>query len=240
MSESNVDEMEFIKLVDKPIQDIITNEVSWHSLIYELVKSEQLDPWNIDIVLLTQGLLNVIKKMEEANLFISSKLFLVSSILIRMKSEILRKSLMSEEKKNEAKSITLDEDLDNLPLLIPKTPLVRQKKVTLQELMRALDKAVKTEERRIKKRRMLERRESQILGIIPKIKINIRERINEVYRKIKKMFSPSRKLVFDDLAGNNKEEKILTFIPLLHLDYQKKIELIQQKAFGSIEIKLFK
>jgi len=49
-----------------------------------------------------------------------------------------------------------------------------------------------------------------------------------------------QRLVFNDLVSvNDKEEKVLTFIPLLHLDYQKKIELLQQKTFGEIEIKMY-
>lgn len=236
-------ELEFIEFGSKPMQDIMTNEVSWQSLIYDLVRSEELNPWDIDIVLLTQSLLKKIRKIEEANLFASSKLFLVSSILVRMKSEILYNKLMSLDKKDtKIEEPEISEEI-NLPLLIPKTPLTRQKRVTLHELMNALNEAIRTEERRTKKRRIIKEQEEHIVSIIPRIKVNLKDKINEIYKKIRQLFNKKniQKLVFDDLVGvDNKEEKILTFIPLLHLDYQRKIELLQQKTFGDIEIKMYK
>ena len=31
-----------------------TDEITWQTIIFDLVKSEQMDPWDIDISLLTQ------------------------------------------------------------------------------------------------------------------------------------------------------------------------------------------
>ena len=55
--------------------------------------------------------------------------------------------------KKEVSSIQekIEFDLSSLPSLSPKTPLPRTRKVTLQELMTALDKAMNTEQRRIRK-----------------------------------------------------------------------------------------
>ena len=234
-------EAEFIKVIGKPIQDIMENEVSWQSLIYDLVKSEQLDPWDVDIVSLTNGLLERIRRMEEADLFISSKLLLVSSILVRMKSNILYNRLMSLDKKDTKVDKPEVYEYEEPPLLIPRTPLTRQKKVTLQELMKALNDAVKTEKRRIKKRGILKQQEEQIINNIPKVRINLKDKIAEVYRKIRQLFKREKiqRIMFNELvSSDNKEEKVLTFIPLLHLDYQEKINLVQQRTFGNIEIEM--
>ena len=37
---------------------------------------------------------------------------------------------------------------------------------------------------------------------------------------------------------DTKEDKVFTFIPLLHLDHQRKIDLLQKKHLGDIEIKM--
>ena len=46
-------------------------------------------------------------------------------------------------------------------------------------------------------------------------------------------------LTFTQLIPSDaKKDKVLTFIPLLHLTNQRKIDLIQEKHFSEIEIKL--
>ena len=39
-------------------------EISWKTIIYDLVKSEEMDPWDINITLLTQKYIQVIKEMK--------------------------------------------------------------------------------------------------------------------------------------------------------------------------------
>jgi len=72
------------------------DEVTWHTIIHELVKSEQLDPWNIDISLLSQRFLETIKKMQEMNFFISGKVLLASALLLKMKSDKLVHGYMAD------------------------------------------------------------------------------------------------------------------------------------------------
>src|SRR3989338_11430047 len=63
------------------------DEITWQSIILELVKSEEVDPWDIDISLLSQKYLETVRKLKEANLFISGKVLLASAILLKIKSE---------------------------------------------------------------------------------------------------------------------------------------------------------
>ena len=39
-------------------------EISWRTILYDLVKSEEMDPWNIDITLLTQKYIETILHLE--------------------------------------------------------------------------------------------------------------------------------------------------------------------------------
>ena len=60
--------------------DLITGEeLSWQSIIYDLIKTEQLDPWNIDIGILADRYVEIISKLEDADFFISSKVLLACS-----------------------------------------------------------------------------------------------------------------------------------------------------------------
>ena len=64
-------------------------KLSWQAIIYDLINTEQLNPWDMDLVLLTDRFLDKVKQLEEANFFVSSKVLLAASLLLRIKSEIL-------------------------------------------------------------------------------------------------------------------------------------------------------
>lgn len=223
------------------------DKLSWQAIIYDLVNSEQLDPWDIDLSILTEKYLEKVKLIEEANFFVSSKVLLAAALLLRMKSEILLEVDLEEldnilygrktdDKKYVQERIELDEEIPNL---IPRTPLPRYKKVTLQELMAALGKAINTETRRIKKVVIARQQELETALSLPRSKINLQDKIRQVYGKLKVIFADREdKLAFSELAGKEIEERIATFIPLLHLDNQHKIWLEQNGHLDEIWILL--
>lgn len=225
---------------------LFSDKLSWQAIIYDLIASEQLDPWDIDLALLSNKFLEKVRSLEEANFFISSKVLFAASLLLRIKAEILlERDIQSlddilfgkkEEKKYTQERIELDEEI---PGLIPRTPLPRFKKVTLQELMAALGKAIKTETRRIKKVVVAKQMDWETSLSLPKKKINIQDQIKSIYARLQDIFSKKEtRLAFSELAGIDPEERISTFIPLLHLDTQQKIWLEQEGHLEEIWILL--
>lgn len=219
-------------------------QLSWQSIILDLINTEQLDPWDIDLVLLSQKYLEKIRELEEANLFVSSKVLFAAALLLRMKSEILLNHYLpslddilfgkKEEKKYVQERIELEEEV---PGLIQRTPLPRYRRVTLDELMSALGKAITTENRRIRKVITIRQQELETAISIPKGRINLKDRIKEVYDKLKERFKKSEeKVPFADIAGEGNEERVSTFVPLLHLDNQHKVLLEQEKHLSEIYI----
>jgi len=240
------------KITQDQFYDLITNkEASWQAIIYELIQTEQLDPWDIDISILAQKYLEKIREMEEANFFISSKVLLAASLLLRIKSEILLNRYIrsldeilfgkKDDKKHEIERIEIDED--ELPELIPKTPLPRFRQVTLQELMSALNKAIYTENRRIKREITFRRAEklSQVDFDNQRNRVSVAERIRHLYAKIRTYFNkkPQTRLSFTELAGTGRDERIAAFLPVLHLSNQQKVWLEQEKHFDEIWIWLY-
>ena len=65
------------------------DEITWQSIILDLVKTQEVDPWDIDISLLSQKYLEIVRKLKEANLFVSGKVLLASALLLKIKSERL-------------------------------------------------------------------------------------------------------------------------------------------------------
>lgn len=240
-------ESEKQKVSQEQIHDLLmSDKLSWQAIIYDLINTEQLDPWDINIALLAQKFLERVREIEEANFFISSKVLFAAALLLRIKSEILLQEDIQtlddilfgkkEEKRYIQERIELDEEV---PGLVVRTPLPRFKKVTLQELMSALGKAIKTENRRIQKVIIVKQQEFETAASLPKQRINLHERIHEVYSRLQKIFEEQEeKVAFSELAGTTIEERIATFVPLLHLDTQHRIWLEQEGNFAEIWILL--
>jgi hypothetical protein len=139
-----------------------------------------------------------------------------------------------EEKKYEQERIELD---DEIPELVPRTPLPRFRKVTLDELMSALGKAIKTENRRITREIVVKQQEKEVQLTMPKNTVNLKDKIREIYRKIKEAFSDrDTGLAFSELLKMTGENKIYAFVSLLHLDNQQKVWLEQEGHFEEIWI----
>ncbi len=232
---------------------ITGDEISWHAIIYELVRSEQLDPLDIDIILLTRGFLEKIHKLEDANFFVSGKVLLAASILLRMKADRVFNQLQYLDEllngKEETEELAGREEGEyfissgELPLILPRTPLPRLKKVTIEELMSALKKAIDVEERRHRRFESIFEAAREAAVALPVQRINITQKIKELYEKIRAHFAKEGTgiLTFTSLLpSDKKEDKIATFIPLLHLDTREKVTIEQSQAFGEIYISLFK
>ncbi|MEK6904083.1 MAG: segregation/condensation protein A [Nanoarchaeota archaeon] len=223
------------------------DEITWQSIIYDLVKSEQMDPWDIDIALLAQEYLEKVREMQEHNFFISGKVILASAIMLKLKSVKFVDEhiagfdtlLFSREE-----DLLYDEEQspfarEEIPPLLLKTPQQRKRKVDLQDLMEALNAALRVEEKRMI-RKLKERPIREV--VIPERKIDIGKLIKEVYNKIISWFTRKQKLTFTELTNGsrNRQDVLLTFVPLLHLSNQQKIDLEQEVPFGEISIILKK
>ncbi len=225
---------------------LFEDTLSWQAIIYDLINTEQLNPWDIDLSLLTHKFLERVAALEEANFFISSKVLLAASILLRIKSDILLQHDLAsidsilfgkkEEKKHEQERIELDE---TIPELVPRTPLSRHKKVTLQQLMQALGTAIKTENRRIRKAVVLRQYEKEAEAVMPTTTYNLRDTIADVYGHLHAVFKDQEeRLAFSELLQQTGSDRVATFVSLLHLDNQHKVWLEQEGHFEEIWILL--
>ena len=247
MSENLDPDLSIKKSVNQDqIQDLLfSKELGWQEIIYDLINTEQLDPWDINIIILTDGFLKKIEELEEADFFISGKVLLAAALLLRIKSEILLNKYIKsideilfgnkEEKKYIMERIELDEEI---PELIPRSPMPRFKKVTIKELIDSLNKAITTENRRIKKEIIDKNalRESSIF--LPKRKYSIKDKILKIYNKLFGHLGNEerKKISFTELVGESREERIASFGPLLHLENQQKVWLEQEQHFEEIHI----
>lgn len=232
---------------DRVVSIVLDQEdVTWQAILYELIKKNQMDPWDIDIGMLSSKFLDVIKEMKQNDLRIPAKMILCAAVLLRIKSsrlvgedlDALDQLFASAEETDEVQGL-FDETVDkktrelNIPELIPRTPQPRKRKVSIYDLVSALEKALETKKRRV------DASMPDVDLIIPTRTRDISSIISGIYVKIRKFFGKNKKekLMFSHLVpSNSREDKVYTFIPLLHLANQRKIDIEQENPFGEIEI----
>jgi len=221
---------------EENIMKLILEKQNWEEVIYYIVSIEQLDPWNIDLIKLTESFLVYMNRVEELDFRIPAKIVFVAAVLLRLKSDYL--SIFEEEETIEdvAKTVPfadlgIDPNLIQLGLPMKRMP---KRQVTLDELMVALKKAMAVKERRTERRSLWQ---AQLRAQITEEDITKRieslmEEIDGLMGKLKK-----DKLEFSMIVEKwDKEQIIDHFIPLLHLEQDQKIKTEQEDFFKEIWI----
>lgn len=228
------------------IFDLLVNkdELTWQTILHDLVKTEQMDPWDIDISTITKQYILIIRKLKELNFRVSGKVLLAAAILLKIKSNRLLELDINEfdrliaANEESLEELSFEEPFNQVkyfekPTLIPRTPQPRKRKVSIYDLINALHKALE-----VKRRRVINSMPVSNISI-PKKTRDITQVLREVYGRIKSFIFKTKKnkVTFSQLIpSSSKMDKIYTFIPLLHLSNERKINLHQENEFGEIDI----
>ncbi|MFH1444944.1 MAG: hypothetical protein ABIF08_00500 [Nanoarchaeota archaeon] len=232
--------------MENKIVDLITSDYSWEQALYKIIAWEGLDPWNLDISMLSGIFVSYMNKIEKLDFNIPAKYVIIAAVLLRMKSDHLdfleaMVSLPEDCEPGEEGELTEIQSESGLlngngfDMNAITVPNKRQphRKVVLSELVMALRKVMKAQEKR-------ERKHTRRRGQIALKENHISERIDELYKKIdivlKKLKNKETK--FSDIVVKwDRDEIVNHFLPMVYLDHQKKIECTQKEAFDEIFIK---
>ncbi|MCD5425198.1 MAG: segregation/condensation protein A [Methanosarcinaceae archaeon] len=216
-------------LIDEPIE-----------ILLNLAKNNEIDPWNIDIIEVTDKYLARIEKMQIMDLRISGRTLFYASIFLRMKSTGI--ILEDEEEEYELDSIE-DEFYDVQEYPIPKFPIRRNAKrpVVLNELIEELKKAEKVESKR--KERLYKKYESDdeishiMMDDILEVahEEDIMERTKSLNDMFEEIFKKKEVVKFRDILDEN-SDIFMIYISLLFLATDKKIWIKQETLFGELLI----
>ncbi|MBP1910083.1 segregation/condensation protein A [Methanolobus bombayensis] len=218
-------------------EDVLSEPVE---ILMNLAKDGAINPWDIDIVNVTDMFLERIEVMQMLDLRLSGRTLLYAAILLRMKST----GIVQEEEDDEDFDMFDDEldfyEVDEYP--VPKLPIRRRatRPVTLQELIVELRKAEKVETRRKDRsvHRKLEQKAAattdEVLGIAHEE--DILGRVRDMGERLKKSFEDSECVVLSDLMTDDRSENIMTYVSLLFLATEKKIWLAQKELFGELYV----
>jgi segregation and condensation protein A len=210
---------------------ITSQELTWEGLIRDIITREGLDPWDIDISLLTNRFVERIRELKKADLKISGKFILAAAILLKMKADFLMPRLLPETELVEKVPESLEYPEAELE---PHIPIPKERKVTLDELLRALRSAMV-----VKERRTIRYKEREIKMAVKIKKIDVAERIKLLLQKISMFFNTLGlpEIKFSQLLHSKLRTDIIwTFIPLIHLSNKGAVKLRQEEDFGEIYV----
>lgn len=237
---------------DSLLQTLIQeDDITWQAMIQELVKTEEMDPWDVDIGVLAQKFMQMIEEMRETNLKVSGKVILAATIMLRLKSARfidvdlaqLEQLISSAEdygdefiEESDGGVFVRDPKTGEKYSIFPRTPQPRKRKVSVYDLMEALGKVIDVSRKKNVQKVPVKKME------IPVKKFDINYVLKEVFYAVNQHFDSGKKtLTFSELTpSDRKEDKISTFVPLLHLTNQRVTDLDQKKAFEDFNILLLR
>lgn len=227
--------------MDKIQNDVLTEAIEkafWKDVLYEILSS--MDPWDVDIVELSNRYLKKVKEMKNLNFRIPTNVLIVCSVLLRMKADILK--FKEEVDENEYETPEEESDLIELESeeisginsegitseisLIPKRVLSRR--VTAEELISAIQSVLETQPKRRKKISLSE-------PIVIETREDFKNVMEEVYQRICELLSKKEKVKFSEIT--DKENLVKTFISIIFLSNNQKLKLEQQKIYEEIYIR---
>jgi len=207
----------------------------WKEMLTDIVHKEKMDPWDIDISMLTSIFLENIRKLRDIDFRIPANAILASSILLRYKADSW---VFVQPEPDIAQGIWIPDGLIAEPVFPELTPIVRitKRRVSLDELIVAVEDAIKKEKKKATKK--------SVMATVPQSLIDIVENqedfgklLNNVHEKVKNNMDKDRLAVFSSLLSEKTvDEMIKHFVPLLHLANHKRIYMWQEQMFGEIFI----
>ncbi len=208
-------------------------------ILVKLAQDGEIDPWNIDIVDVTDKFFRHVEKMERMDLRISGRTLHYAAILLRMKSNAL-----VEEPVLEDDSWVDDFDffeVDEYP--IPKPPVRRHshRSVTLNELIMELEKAEVVERRRVVRNKTKEHMQlnrhttEQVLGIAHEE--DIEGRVENLRTMLTELLYDRHYISLSEILTGDRSNKLMTYISLLFLANMKEVWLEQEELFGELYIR---
>ncbi len=132
------------------------DELTWQNVIYDMINAEQMNPWDIDVSLIAKNFIKNLRKLKEMNFRISGKMVLAAALLLKIKSNRLLQEditmldnllagaeepmdLLAELQDIAMGAEKAKEDL-NKPKIYPRTPQPRKRKVSVYDLVEALER----------------------------------------------------------------------------------------------------
>lgn len=250
--------------VDYSIQHSINgtdaNTADGIEILVDMAKNSKIDPWNINIVDITDQYLQKLVEIKSNNLKLTGRTLLFAAILLRLKSDILEgidplaqeeefqsefdedyddPSFDFEEEVNRSNVVSIDNVLERRTSV----RLNRNRVVTLKDLIKQLEFYEELENNRSRKNahERAKRRARSYAKMTPDDIINIahdeyiEDGVEKLHGILIRLFETDDKVELNELEEAGMD-KITTYIALLFLSARSRFELVQDEFYSDLYV----
>lgn len=223
---------------EKKLTELFMQDLErWDPLLVSLIRSDEIDPWSVDIQKLCTAYLSSVQMSDFRK---HGKTVLTLAILLKLKSEELDiKEFWAEEEVGD--EIWDEEDEDGMPRerqMVPRLVPIRarsfERRVTLGELVTALRTVMDQKRTRAERRRVLDAAGGRRMEVRADLDMGLL--VEQMQGRINELWQAKGSALFSEVAGSNRDEALWSLVCLLHLYFENTIGLDQNEWWGDILI----
>ena len=203
-------------------------------VLFDLIKLRRLKPWDVNLARILNSFLLEMKRQGYIDFTASGIALLSSATIYRMKSELI---LKLQEPPKPPKERTVD----FIPPPIQMPFRYEYTTTNLDDLLHALEEAIRAESTTLSPEYGVAELVSPppILEELDTFLTEIDQRTEKLYERIQNLLDEDMQITFSSLiSGLERFDLVRTFLILLFLATDHKIDLVQEEEFGEILITL--
>ncbi|MBI5227028.1 segregation/condensation protein A [Candidatus Micrarchaeota archaeon] len=218
------------------IENMVSKPV-WKEILLDLISKNSIDPWNIDLVDLSDAFIKKIREMEKMDFVVPANIILAAAILLKYKSNYLKfLSYQTELPEFAPESDTGAFVAEEMPVLTLSSRIPPKRQITLPELLTEMERIIKydtTERIKIPRGSIVDIVDLELSDH------NIDQDLESVFEQIKKNVDSEGWALFSRLVtGKEPTEVVYQLLCVLYLVQKGSIDLKQDTLFGEVFIRL--
>jgi segregation and condensation protein A len=217
----------------------MVSKPTWKDILLELIASNSIDPWNIDLLELSDAFIKKVREMEKMDFVMQANVILAASILLKYKSNYLKSlSYQSElpEFAPEGEHVMAGED--EYPELTLSSRIPPKRQITLEDLIGEMERIIKYDD--------TERVHIPRGSIVETFDMELPERdieadMENVMARVRENTDEQGWSLFSRLTGGMEmRDTVYTLVCVLHLVQAGMLDIRQDKMFGEVFIFLMR
>lgn len=259
---ASLDDMEMISTNTESLEQEVYEQADGIAILVQMAKSGKIDPWNVDIVDITDKYLAHLFQLKSQNLRLTGRTLLFAAILLRLKSNVLEGIDVSQFEDTPQDELDYTDDdwddmmaadseistnnvisLDEVLQRRTSVRLNRSRMVNLKDLIKQLQfyeeldrkQALKNAHERAK------RRVRSYAKLTPDDIVNlahdeyIEKSVDVLRENLERIFATEEKVELKTLTLLGMD-KISAYIALLFLSAESDIDLVQEEFYGDLYV----
>ncbi len=217
--------------------ETMVSKPTWKDILMELISSNRIDPWNIDIISLADAFIKKVREMERMDFAVQANVILAASILLKYKSDYLKAlSYQAGLPDFQAEAEPTPAEAEELPQLTLSSRIPPKRQVTLEELISEMERIIKyddTERVRMPRGSITETVDMELP------ERDIEQDLARILSRVREGADEQGWALFSRLvSGSDMRGTVYSLLCLLHLVQSGTLDIRQDELFGEIFIHL--